>query len=98
MRIVVGFKDVFAFILNPSTNELLLIPLEGCLGAREHIASRALNRHLGRGVDVSDHGRVDHLLVGLQDVSDPVFALKSSVLLILRRKFFIAIPFDNRPE
>lgn len=50
-----------------------------------------------RGVDVSDHGCIDHLLVGLQDVNDPVFALKSSVLLVLRRKF-IAISFDNRPE
>ena len=91
------FKDVSALILNPPTNEVFLIPLEGRPYAREHIASCALNRHLGRGVDVSDHGRIDNRLVGLQDVSDPVFALKSSVLLVLRRKF-IAIPFDNRPE
>jgi hypothetical protein len=47
----VEFRDVSAFIVYPPTNEVFLIPLEGRLHAREHIASRALNRHLGRGVD-----------------------------------------------
>jgi hypothetical protein len=40
----VEFKDVSAFILNPSTNEAFLIPLEGRLHALEHMASDALNR------------------------------------------------------
>jgi hypothetical protein len=38
----VEFKDISAFILNPATNEVCLIPLEGGLHAREHIALRVL--------------------------------------------------------
>ncbi len=37
------FKDVSAFILNPSTNEVFLIPLEGRLHAREAHSSGVLS-------------------------------------------------------
>jgi hypothetical protein len=93
----VEFNDVSAFIHNPSTNEVFPTSLEGHLHAREDIAPGALNRLLGRGVDVSDYGPIDHLLVGLQDVRDPGLRLEVLDPVVLRRKF-IAISFDNRPE